>query len=965
MNERAILRATYRLQFNQHFTFADAAQLVPYLHRLGISHVYASPCLKARAGSLHGYDIIDHNAFNPEIGSREAFEHFVDTLHAHRMGLIFDIVPNHMGIAHGENPWWQDVLENGQSSPYNSYFDIDWWPIKEALRGKILLPVLGDHYGRVLENGELRIEFEPKAGEFTLRYWQHRFPLDPETYPDILSHEVEHLAALAVEENHTMTEWHSLVEDFGQLRALRKQPAERARASAGCKQRLAALHEQSAAARAFLESRVALFIGRAGQPDSFSMLHQWLEKQSFRLAYWRVAADEINYRRFFDVNELACVRQDNPEVFETTHRLVQALVADGSVDGLRIDHPDGLFDPLDYCRKLRSLALRVGGGSETDTRAEPTLYLAVEKILAGYEHLRTDWPVDGPTGYQFANVVNGLLVWPGAERELTRLYARFIGERLDFDALLYASKHRVIRTMMSSDLTVLANRLVRLAEMDLHTRDYTLNSLRDALTEVVACFPVYRTYMTENSVSAEDVRFVDWAIAQAKKSSNADENSIFDFLHDLLLQRGLDSKEPDYRSKVAQFAMRFQQYTAPVMAKSMEDTAFYLYNRLASLNDVGGDPRRFGVSTSAFHYANQHRLRHWPQAMLNTSTHDSKRSEDLRTRIDVISELAEEWRHCVFRWSRLNRRKKQAVDEQPAPSRNDEYLLYQTLLGAWPSGISDEASLAVFSERIEAYMLKAVREAKVNSSWLSPNQAYEAALLGFVRALLNPNASPRFWADFIPFQRKVARFGLFNSLSLTLLKLVSPGIPDIYQGTELLSFTLVDPDNRQPVDFYRRENLMQSFAQKDQEAITTSYPLPAWERTLEDGDAKLYLIWRVLSVRQRYPEIFTQGEYLPLEPEGERAEHLCAFARRRDETMLVAIAGRWFARLLKDSKDLPLGSAIWGDTRIPLPETLAEAAFLDVLTGQRVKPFIQAGTAYLDIGKILAYLPVALLVTEA
>lgn len=951
-------RATYRLQFNHEFTFDRARNLVPYLATLGISHVYASPCLKARAGSLHGYDIVDPNRLNPEIGSGEEFGALVDTLHAHGMGLILDWVPNHMGIAGNENSWWLDVLENGQASPYAGYFDIDWHPIRESLRGKVLLPVLGSQYGQILENGEFNLSFDPHRGEFGLGYYDWRFPVDPETYPVLLSHEIERLAALVGDEGQMLIEWHGLISALERLRSLRNAPGERARSAAACKQQLAMLYERSPAVQEFLGKTVAGFNGQVGRPESFDRLHGLLERQSFQLAYWRVASDEINYRRFFDINELACLRQELPEVFDASHRLVLGLFGAHSIDGLRIDHPDGFLDPLAYVRRLQAEAGRIANGSVGENGGEkPPLYLVVEKILAGYEHPRENWPIAGTTGYDFANLVNGLFVYPGGERDLTRLYGQFTGEALDFDEVLYDRKRWVIRSDMSSELSTLVNLLSGIAQSNRRTRDFTVNGLRDALIEVVASFPVYRTYITADGIGEEDRRFVVWAVAQGKQRSSGSVAAFFDFIQRILLLEDLDATGPDERARVLRFTMKFQQYTAPVMAKGMEDTAFYVYNRLLALNDVGGDPRRFGVSVTAFHHANQQRLGRWPEAMLNTATHDSKRSGDVRARIDVITELAEEWRRAVLRWRRLNRNKKAVVDGEPAPSRNDEYLLYQTLLGTWPLDASEREA---FAGRIEAYLLKAVREAKSHTSWTHPNEAYEQAVAEFVRSLLDRTKSRSFLNNFSEFQSRVSRYGGFNSLSQTLLLLTSPGVPDIYQGTELWRFNLVDPDNRRPVDFDLRMDILESLRWADRER-TGPEGLRDLLRSIEDGRAKLFLTWKTLTFRQAHPELFTRGDYLPLEARGERAEHLCAFMRRFENTAAIVVAARWFARLPRGSADLPLGDEVWGDTRIHLPDNGLEAPILDVLGGDSVSLVHAEGGQNLPVGRLLRNFPVAML----
>ncbi len=955
-------RAVYRLQLNREFTFDDAHRIVPYLHALGISHLYVSPCLKARAGSLHGYDIVDHASLNPELGGSEAFARLVDNLRVHGMGLILDIVPNHMGIGSGENEWWLDVLENGQASAYATYFDIDWHPIRESLRGKVLLAILGDHYGKVLEAGELRLAFDEQRGEFGVYYCDRRLPLDPETYPVILTHETEKFTALANAENHALLEWHSVVTDFEQLRQLRADHVERARSAAACKRRLAAFCALSPCARAFVDEMIILFNGVAGKPESFDQLHELLELQSFRLAYWRVAADEINYRRFFDINDLVCLRQQIPEVFEASHRLILALIAEGNVDGLRIDHVDGLWHPRAYCERLQNEFSRIATQepNRADTTVSQPFYLLVEKILAGYEHLRDDWPIAGTTGYDFANSVNGLFVHAPSEHRLTKAYHRFIGERLEFDDVLYDRKRQVIKTQMSNQLTTLVNLLAEIAEAERTTRDYSLNGLREAILEVVAYFPVYRTYIVADDIQDEDRRFVEWAIAHAKKRSPAADLTIFDFIHDVLLLRNLEDCSTEYCGLVLQFVMRFQQYTAPVMAKGMEDTSFYVYNRLVSLNDVGGDPRRFGTSVAAFHHANQQRLKQWPLSLITLSTHDSKRSADVRARINVLSELAIEWRQRQYRWRRLNRAKKHHIDTLLAPSHNAEYLLYQTLLGTWPQEELDAETLASFAGRIESYMLKAIREAKIHTSWINPNQIYEQAVSSFVQALLNPKKSRAFHDDFLHFQNRVALFGLYNSLSQTVLHLTSPGIPDIYQGTELWHFTLVDPDNRRPVDFALRERYLHELQRAEHESGSQRL-LQDMLAHLEDGRAKLFVIWKTLAYRNAHPELFSRGDYVPLEAIGEKAEHICAYLWQRGDDTLIVIVGRWFALLETDQNT---SAFLWQDTRIAIPETLKDISFQNVFSKTSARVQDVDGGLYLIAEEVFQHFPVALLASN-
>ena len=963
-----IPRATYRLQFNRDFTLAQAAELVPYLAELGISHCYASPYLKARPGSGHGYDIVDHNALNPEIGSIEDFERFVAALRAHGMGQLLDMVPNHMGVMGADNGWWLDVLENGQASAYASYFDIDWEPLNTELRGKVLLPLLGDHYGTVLSRGELTLGFDAAHGEFSLAYYQHRLPVDPAEYPRIVAHRLERLAAALGVQHETLQRLQSLVTAFGHLPP-RVEPdparcAERSRDKEMLKRQLAELCAAAPDIAHHLEENVAEFNGRRGDADSFELLHELIKAQTWRLAYWQVASDEINYRRFFDINDLAALRMENDAVFEDTHRLVLELIAQDKVHGLRIDHPDGLYDPGRYFRRLQACVggrQEAGPGAVDADAAGLPLYLVLEKIMAEHEWLPADWPIHGATGYRFANLANNLFVDAAAEKKMTRIYADFIGERIDFDELVYQSKKLIMRSALASELNVLANKLARIASASRYTCDFTLNNLRGALMEVVACFPVYRSYLAAGHISVDDQRYIEWAVAVAKKRSPAADVSIFDFVRAVLTTQIAEGKNQAYRDRVWAFAMKFQQFTSPVMAKGLEDTSFYRYHRLASLNDVGGDPRRFGVSVAAFHAATRLRAGRWPHNMLATSTHDSKRAEDVRARINVITEIPAAWKLSLKRWSRMNRSKKRSLDDTLAPSANDEYLLYQTLIGTWPLDSLDEAALADYRARIEAYMIKAVREAKVHSSWINVNADYEAALAAFVQALLAPGEKNLFLADFAPAATRLARFGLINGLSQVLLKLTSPGVPDIYQGCELWQFNLVDPDNRRPVDYAQRARLLAEL-----KTLThTPTPRETWPQRLrplvarlEDSRIKLYLTWRALRLRARWADVFREGDYLPLAVNGAAAEHLCAFARCHDGRAVVVVVPRLLARLCGDLD--PATAAPWGDTRIALPGEPAAAAWHNVLTGE-----VHVAGESLAAAALLGTFPVALLVNDA
>jgi (1->4)-alpha-D-glucan 1-alpha-D-glucosylmutase len=960
--------ATYRLQLNRDFTFNQATEVVPYLSALGISHCYISPCLKARAGSLHGYDIVDHNSLNPEIGSNEEFDRFVNTLHEHGMGLILDIVPNHMGVMGSDNAWWLDVLENGESSVFANYFDIDWHPLKDELHGKVLVPVLGDHYGAVLEKGDLKLVFNVQRGEFTISYFENRFPIDPRQYPRILEHCAPQTSESPGEQNTDLLEFQSLITAFGHLpersEASSDRIAERNRDKEINKRRLAELCARVPAIASCIRKAVESFNGDPANPASFENLHELIKAQAFRLANWRVASDDINYRRFFDTNDLAGLCMENEAVFEATHRLVLSMIAERKVDGVRLDHPDGLYDPAQYFERLnRSIAIAAKPAeSELGSVPRPCSggdapYVVIEKILTGSERLPADWAVCGTTGYDFANLVNGLFVDPATGKRMERIYRNFIRNSIDddteFEDLAYRCRKLIMRVALVSELNMLANRLARIALARRRTCDFTLNSLRDAVMEVVANFPVYRTYVTPAGVSDTDAGYIHIAIAAAKWRSPANDTSIFDFISEVLLTHIADGQDTPYRNAVITVAMKFQQFTSPVMAKGLEDTVFYRYNRLVSLNEVGSDPRRFGVTIDSFHSANQERLRAWPHTMLATSTHDSKRSEDVRARIDVLSEIPGLWRLRARDWRRFNRAYKRTVNDKPAPSANDEYLIYQTLIGAWPSGtLNNENEWSTFRDRIESYMLKAIREAKRNTSWINNNTEYETAVSTFVKKLLTPGPKNRFLDDFVPFQKRIARVGVWNSLSQTLLKLTCPGLPDIYQGTELCDLSLVDPDNRRPVDYSSRRQIfesLQGWNESDRSLVSSLLQTP------EEGRAKLHLISRTLSLRQQHPELFQAGEYLPIKVEGGKANHLVAFARKSESTTVLVVVPRLIATLLNDADIPPIGPDIWDDTRLVLPFCGCQDKYRNVLTGE----VLDMATP-LTASRALADFPVAL-----
>ena len=954
MSAARIPLATYRLQLNRDFGFGDAAAAVPYLHALGISHCHISPILRARAGSSHGYDVVNHDELNAEIGTREEFDRFIATLHAHGMGLVVDIVPNHMGVGGADNLWWLDVLEHGEASAFAAYFDIDWRPAKRELGGRLLLPVLEDHYGAVLEKGMLKLQFEQERGQFGIVYHEHYFPIDLKTCSGIL----RTASGMMPDGSQGKTELDASALAFDALpgRGDTTTAEARTHAAGALKRALAAVCSEWPSVAEHIRAAVTVLNGDPRRPESFDGLHRLLDRQVYRLAHWLVAGDEINYRRFFDINSLAGLRMERAEVFRATHRFVMELIHAGGIDGLRVDHPDGLFDPGGYFASLRELTGAAGGDGG------PAIFTVAEKILAPAEQLRSDWLVHGTTGYEFAAQLNGLLVYPPAQGALTIGYERFIGNPADLDVILRDSRKLVMRTLMSGELMVLANLLDRISEGDRHTRDYTLHALRDALMEVIACFPVYRTYISARGVGEEDRRCIEQSIARAKRLSPAVDVSIFDFLQRVLLLDPVGAgSAPDPRQ--LHFVMKFQQYTAPVMAKGMEDTAFYAYNRFIALNEVGDDPRRFGCGLAAFHAAARERLLRWPHALLAVSTHDSKRSEDVRARLDVLSEMPAVWGTHVRRWSRLNAPARRELEGQAGPSREDEYLLYQTLVGAWPLDGADGSGVEQFRQRIVQFMIKAVREAKVHSSWINRDAAYEASVTGFIDALFEPARGSAFRADMDRFAGQVALFGMLNSLTQTIIRLTAPGVPDLYQGSEAWILNLVDPDNRRPVDFGRRQ---QQLEQLKALAAGGSAGLAARVRLLlntwQDGRPKMYVVWRTLELRQRFPAVFGSGEYLALSALGARADHICAFSRRSEQAVVVVAGGRWYARLAGRRGNLPLGADAWSDTDIEVP---GPGIYFNVLTGETASARHRRDSWWLQAASLFARFPVALLVQTA
>ena len=926
-------RATYRLQLGPGLTFDDAAALLDYLQALGVSDCYTSPFLETATRGSHGYDVSDHNRLREELGGEAAFARFAAALRERDMGLLVDVVPNHMGIAQNRNAWWYDVLENGAASPYASFFDIDWQPVKKELADKVLLPILGEQYGIVLDKGELTLSLED--GRFVVRYYETALPVSPRSYGRILGHRIDALSERLGGEHPDVVRLKSLITWFATLPPRTEKDPERLAARRREKdigrEKLMALLAESEPIREFVRQNVEIFNGTPGQPRSMDLLDDLLADQAYRVAYWRVAGEEINYRRFFDINDLAAIRMEDPEVFEAAHRLLFRLVREGVVTGLRIDHPDGLYDPAEYFRRLQR-----GTGGE--------FYVVAEKILAPGEQLPDSWETSGTTGYEFLNLLNGIFVDRANARAMDQVYLRLIKTRPSFTEIVHECKRLITETSMASELNVLGHRLHTISETHRSSRDFTLGSLTRALRETIVGFPVYRTYV-DGQVSPRDREYIARATAHARRRATTDA-TVYEWLQRVLTLEAPDgATEADIRERL-DFVMRFQQITGPVTAKGFEDTALYRFNRLVSLNEVGGDPSRFGVSLAEFHAENTARLRRSPHSLSTTATHDTKRGEDVRARINVLSEIPDEWRRRLVAWQRLNRRHRTNVDGAAVPGANTEYLIYQTLVGAWP----------IDAERLTAYLMKAVHEAKSHTSWINPNVKYDEALTRFAKTILDRQRAAAFLDDLVAFQARIADFGALNSLAQTLVKITAPGVPDFYQGTELWDLSLVDPDNRRPVDWKLRQRLLGEL----EHALATTPERGALAHELwlkkDDARVKLFLVREALALRRAHPGVFAAGSYRPLEAHGPLAEHVCAFARVGEAAAAVTVTPRLLAR--RGGEATPLGTEYWSDTRLEIPAEVGDR-FTNVLTGEPLE-----GTT-LPLGRVLARFPVALLARSA
>jgi (1->4)-alpha-D-glucan 1-alpha-D-glucosylmutase len=962
--------STYRLQLHAGYPFSAAEDTASYLARLGVGACYTSPYFAAMPGSTHGYDVCDHNEINPELGGRDAHRRFTARLAELGLGHVVDFVPNHMGVGTETNLWWRDVLENGPGSSTAHFFDIDWTPVKAALQSKILLPVLGDQYGRVLERGELVLGY--RDGLLVVTYGEHEFPINPKHMPNVLRLAVGPITGSLGADSPQLHEFLSILTSLQNLPGHTERDAsliaERHREKEVARARLARLVAEFPEIGAHIESVVREVNGEAGRPESFDRLHELLEAQSYRLSYWRTASHEINYRRFFDINTLAGLRVEDPEVFAATHSLLSTLIREKSVHAVRIDHPDGLFDPARYFSMLQEAA----GGD---------LYVLAEKILSGRETLPAGWAVSGTTGYNYLNDLNGLFVSASESRRLRRAYSKLTARTDPFDDVLYESKRLIMATAMGSELNVLAHALERIADGNRRSRDFTLDSLRDTIIEVVACFPVYRTYVDEHGWTPGDRTVVERAIRRAQLRNPAMEASLFDFFREVMMPRspeGTDESRPNDRRtgyppadeaegrERLRLAMKFQQYTGPVHAKGLEDTAFFRYNLLLSLNEVGGDAERVGRSPKEFHESNQRRLEGRRFEMLATATHDTKLGEDTRARVNVISEVPDVWAREVARWMRMNRGQRTIVEGEPAPDRNDEYRFYQALAGVWEDSVRLKPdATGALAERLKAYMIKSVKEAKLHTSWLTPNEDYESAVAQFVERVLTGPGGTKFLAAFAPLARRIAQAGMVNALAQVALKVGSPGVPDFYQGTELWDLSLVDPDNRRPVDFDVRRRFLDEVEAvisrpPDERARAVAEMVTHWT----DGRIKLLVTTLGLRLRRAWPDLFFSGRYVPLATDVTVPADVVAFARIDGERAVLVVAPRLVARLVPDAHSLPLGGEAWKTSRIMLSPELHGRAFRHELTGSELQPTSAGGEEWLFVGQVFEQAPVAILTTR-
>lgn len=911
--------ATYRLQLNHEFTFAQATAILDYLRSLGITDVYSAPISRSRAGSTHGYDVTNPQQINPEIGDTDAFERFASALRERRMGLLLDIVPNHMA-ASLESDWWFDLLAKGSGSPFARFFDVDWTPLpgKGETRSRLLFPVLGKPYGEVLAAREIRLTIDEHG--FSIRYFDHRFPMSAAS-----------LRLLAM--------WFRELVGGGAARGLVALAAEenpRVIAEA-----ILEIAPPLSSERASLEQLVARINDGSSTVPTFAELDRLLDLQHYRLSFWRLASEELNYRRFFDISELAGLRVEDRETFEAVHRLPLELARREIVTGLRIDHIDGLRDPIAYLHRLQ------------DSLPGKRFYVVIEKILGERESVREEFQASGTTGYDSLNTINRLFVDARGLATIDSRYRVFTERSFSFANVVYRTKRLAIKRLLPGELIRLAMRLAALAARDRVGRDIPFSDLRRALIEISACLPVYRTYVRYVAPTQLDRQIIDLAAGAARELNPRVLHPAIEFLARGLKLDLSDESEPQKEGWI-DLVQRWQQFTGPAMAKGFEDTALYRANRLISLNDVGSepDPEPERLTIAAFHQETAARATRVPHTLNATSTHDTKRSEDARARINVLSEIPSRWTASLDRWHELNLEHFVLVEGSEVPGPNEEWLIYQTLLGVWPL---EESQVATLSARVEGYAIKAAREAKMHTSWLEPDSAWEKALVRFIRTITNARKAPRFLEDFLRLQKDVAFWGAGNALAQVVLKSMVPGVPDFYQGTELWDFSLVDPDNRRPVDYQMRMNhlaeIESSIAAGDLPRLCAGL-MERWQ----DGRIKLYTTRQLLDLRRRLAVLFRDGAYTPLEARGPKREHVLAFQRGDADERVVVIVPRLVASLTS-AKRFPLGEPAWGDTSVSLASK-PERPLRDIFTGA------SSSAKSLRLAKVFAGFPVAVLATE-
>ena len=913
MTPKNIPLSCYRLQFNRNFTFVDAIKILDYLTRLGVTTVYSSPILQSRAGSEHGYDVTDPTRLDSELGGEQQFDIFQTELRQRGVSMLLDIVPNHMA-ARPENPWWMDVLENGPGSVYASYFDVDWHPPSRMFENKIVLPILGTFYADVLKKQELQLTFND--GRFFVHYYELSFPLAPKSYLDILRHRKEMLEEKLGAKSAALQEYLGIIVGLNSLAPRETLPVyaagERRLQVAALKERLRELYGGDKSFREFLDKNIEHFNGVAGRGGSFRALDQLLSEQSYALSYWNSANAEINYRRFFNIGELIGVRVEDPAVMDATHSTIFRLLDSGAVTGLRIDHIDGLRDPLGYLQRLQGHM----DGAEEGKKESSERYIVVEKILSGTEGLPPEWPVSGTTGYEFLNAVNRIFVYPQGAQKMVKTYSTIVRREDSFEDMVYAKKKLIMTSLLAVEMRYLGHQLSILAQQDRYARELPSGELAHAFSETTACLPVYRTYIRGMDTPNHAAHYIELALAEARTRNPQIDPKCFAFVRDVLLGSEAETVLTGQRESRLAFVMRWQQLTGAIMAKGFEDTLLYVYFPLLSLNDVGGDPRPSPESVRDFGEFIRDRQQHWPFGLNSTATHDTKRGEDVRARINVLSEIPDEWNKHLKRWFKWNRGKTRQLGGQAAPDRNEEIFIYQTLLGAWPL---DQSELPEFRNRMREYVLKAAREAKVHTRWVRQNPKQEKALQNFVTAITKKRKENLFLADFRQLQQKIAYFGMLNGLAQTLVKITSPGVPEIYQGCDLWDLRLVDPDNRRAVDYAIRAKFLAEIEQRSQSRDSADEFRKEIATHWQDGRIKLYIIWSVLNLRRKNPLLFQQGSFEPLKVEGQRANNVIAFARRRGKSGLIVAAPKWLAheKAPMNQRDI---RKFWGNTEIRLPE---------------------------------------------